>query len=128
MPPRSRWRATGYPVASPFAGVNFCRFRLVHVRDDGLAVITLGHYQSRGKLEPIGQGYNFVSWVALVEEEEAKDEATGEITHKTAKRYEFERCGSNSWRVAEQQHHALLEEWEHKPLDKAEAKNPDQPF
>ena len=124
MATKSRWRATGYPAIRMFPGQGACAFRLSHVRDDGLAVVTLGDYRPRNRLEYIqGHSYCFVTWVALEEPEEVED-ATGEIVRK-AKRYEFERAGANNWSSATALHYSLLEHWEHREADKAEAKMPE---
>ncbi len=95
-----RWSPSGYPAPDLFAGAYACRFRLCHVRDDGLVVMTVGHQTSRGgRLEPVTNGFNFVSFVAS-----PAPDGTAEMT-------EHARAACNDARTAEAQHMALLDEW-----------------
>lgn len=115
----SKWRATGYFEPRIFPGAAFCRYRLCHVRDDRLIVLTLGHYVTKGRLEYVGDGHNFVTWVFRVEdgaEEESEDGA------RKAKLLVFDRHGANHWAVAESQHYATLDVWEHEPAKPEDAK------
>jgi len=88
------WRPSGYPTAGAYAGSWYCRFRLCHVRDDGLEVCTLGHYTGKGgRLEPIMPGFNYVSYVMWpgsegtdaqeVERAACNDAATATAQHLT---------------------------------------------
>lgn len=96
----TRWRPQGYPAPDLFAGSYRCRFRLCHVRDDGLIeVMTVGDQRGGGgRLEPVTAGFNFISFVARRPEE-------GEAA-------EVARAACNDARTAEAQHMALLKEWE----------------
>ena len=103
-----RWRPSGYPAAPVFRAAAFCRFHLSHVRRDGLAVVTLGHHVGRGgRLEPMGQGLNYMTWVASVEW--PPEDAEG--APKRPKVAFYDRAGANDWRVAESQHMAMLDVW-----------------
>lgn len=69
----SGWRAIGYPVPGLFKGAWACRFRLAHVRDGGLAVMTVGDQRdNRGHLSPVSQGFNFITFVAQLGDETAE--------------------------------------------------------
>ncbi len=60
----SRWKISGYAEPGLFPGANRCRFRLCHVRDDGLVAMTVGDQrEGGGKLAPIMGGNHFATFV-----------------------------------------------------------------
>lgn len=98
-----RWRPSGYPTPAAFSGAWFCRFRLCHIRDDGLEIVTLGHQVERGgRLAPIMPGFNFVSWVV-------HPSGDGEVK-------EIERAACNDATTATAQHMALLQTYAEKEM------------
>lgn len=97
----SRWGQTGYAEPGLFPGANACRFRLTHVRDDGLVLMTVGDQQVRsGRTGPVFDGWYFMSLIGrLVRPGEV------EIAHR------------QTWPTAadaEDGHAALLQEWENR--------------
>ena len=101
----TRWRPSGYPAPGAFAGAWMCRFRLCHIRDDGLQVVTLGHNVERGgRLAPMLPGFNFVSWVLMP------------ATDREGDNIEIERAACNDAGTAEAQHLALLETYEKREI------------
>lgn len=60
----SRWRLSGYAEPGLFPGAPRCRFRLCHVRDDGLVAMTVGDQrEGGGKLAPVHGGFHFATFV-----------------------------------------------------------------
>lgn len=98
--PAACWEPHGYPLLGVFPAAAACRFRLCHVRADGLAVLTLGDYRERGRSEPlpIAPPFHFASWVVRLDDDEAASAP-------------MDRAACQDWRTATAQHLALLDAW-----------------
>lgn len=95
----SRWRPSGYTPAGLYPGANACRFRLVHIRDDGLFLVTLGDQRNRGgRLLPVFMGLHFMTVAARFRD-------GGEAQ-------EIQRIGLHTAVEAEMRHITMLETWE----------------
>lgn len=96
-----RWKLSGYAEPGLYPGANACRFRMVHVRDDGLVLMTVGDQRERGgRLAPVFHGFHFMTVVGRLATS-GPPEIWLHKSHETAS-------------DAEDGHGALLDEWENK--------------
>ena len=67
----TRWTAIGYPAGRLYPGTYACRYRLTHIRDDGLVLMTLGDQRNRdGRLSPVLAGFHFMTIVGRQDRDE----------------------------------------------------------
>ena len=97
-----RWSLSGYPIPGMFKGAFDCRFRQAELREDGLAVMTVGDQRDRrGHLWPVMTGQHFCTFV-------------GRLRAEGTEVLEWTVC--NDPETAEKNHAAAVERWKEKAL------------
>ena len=101
------WSWQGY--SGHFVGADKCLFRLCTAVGGGYIVSTVGHYMSQGKVENIGSGSTFETYVF---EAELCDCGCGEIRTKGGN--ELDGIEANDPIIARRNHLMMCKKWDHK--------------